>query len=115
MELPREVSPKYVSRIPLTLLYPIERPGTYQVRYSELGGGPGRPAAPKGDVVELPGNFLPSRLAERSEASLRILARYLAFREMRVRQYAEYTLTYFDAGVRRRVVPGREPLRGGVR
>ena len=43
------------------------------------------------------------------------LARYLESPESLVRQYAAYALKYFDSGVLQRVVPGRQPLRGGVR
>ena len=43
------------------------------------------------------------------------LARYLESPDSLVRQYAAYASNYFDSGVLQRVVPGRQPLRGGVR
>jgi hypothetical protein len=33
--LPREVPPKYLNRVPLHLVYSFDRPGTYQIRYTE--------------------------------------------------------------------------------
>lgn len=41
MGLPREVPPKYLHRVPLHLVYPVDRPGTYQVRYTEYRNRPG--------------------------------------------------------------------------
>jgi hypothetical protein len=38
--LPREVPPKYLYRVPLHLVYPFDRPGTYQVRYTEYRNWP---------------------------------------------------------------------------
>ncbi len=67
------------------------------------------------DTVELLSNYLPSLLAARDEAALRVLARYLDYRDPLVRQYANYALNYFDAGLLERVVPGRKPLRQFVR
>ncbi|MCX6608949.1 MAG: hypothetical protein NTV52_35895, partial [Acidobacteria bacterium] len=146
MSLSSSVPKAFLDRVPLHLVYPMDRPGRYEVRYTEFRHRPGSTertvyqqsdwtalevgastaaqrrawfnaltASRPNDVVTVLADCLPSLLAERSEASLRILARYLAFRDRRIRQYAEYALNYFDAGMRRRVVPGREPLRGGVR
>jgi hypothetical protein len=72
-------------------------------------------ASPPDDTIELLSNFLPSLLGERDEPALRVLARYLESPDSLVRQYAAYALNYFDSGVLQRVVPGRQPLRGGVR
>ena len=146
MSLSSPVPKAILDRVPLHLVYPLDRPGRYEVRYTEFRDRPGSAertvyqqsdwtamevgastaaqrrawfkaltASRPNDVVTVLADFLPSLLAERSEASLRVLARYLAFRDRRIRQYAEYALNYFDPGLRRRVVPGREPLRGGVR
>ena len=41
MGLPREVPPKYLYRVPLHLVYSFDRPGTYQVRYTEYRDRPG--------------------------------------------------------------------------
>ncbi|MBS1854192.1 MAG: hypothetical protein JST11_02415 [Acidobacteria bacterium] len=41
MGLPREVPPRYLHRVPLHLAYPVDRPGTYQVRYTEYRDRPG--------------------------------------------------------------------------
>lgn len=68
-----------------------------------------------GDVVELMSNYLPSLLAARDEPTLRLLARYLDHPNSLIQQYAGYALNYFDAALLQRVVPGRRPLRGGVR
>jgi hypothetical protein len=146
MGLPREVPPRYLHRFPLHLLYPVDRPGDYQVRYTEYRGRPGTvektlylqsdwtaieilpstaaqrltwfralAASPPDDTVELLSDFLPSLLAGRDEPALRVLARYLESTDSLVRQYTAYALNYFDSGVLQRVVPGRQPLRGGVR
>jgi len=72
-------------------------------------------AAPPAGTVELLCNFLPSLLAYRDEPALRILARSLNSPDPLVRSYAEYALNYFDAALRNRIVPGRQPPRGGVR
>jgi hypothetical protein len=72
-------------------------------------------ASPPHETVELLSNFLPSLLAARDEPALRLLAPYLESLDSLVRQYAEYALNYFDAGLLQRVLPGRQPLRGGVR
>lgn len=145
MGLPGEVPGKYRHRLPLHLLYPLDRPGIYEIRYTEYRSQPGSgartpyqrsdwtaiellpstpeqrrawfealAASPPGDTVGLLADFLPSLLARRDEAALRVLARYLDSPDKRIRQYAAYASTYFDAGLRRKVVPGREPLRGGV-
>ncbi|MBS1856051.1 MAG: hypothetical protein JST11_11845 [Acidobacteria bacterium] len=144
--LPREVPPRYLHRVPLHLVYPVEQPGTYQVRYTEYRDGPesvkktvylqsdwtvieilpstagqrrawfqALTAAPPDDTVELLSNFLPSLLAVRDEASLRLLGPYLEVSDPLVRQYAAYALNYFDSNLLHRVLPGRQPLRGGVR
>jgi hypothetical protein len=38
--LPREVPPKYLYRVPLHLVYRFDRPGTYQIRYTEYRDRP---------------------------------------------------------------------------
>jgi hypothetical protein len=144
--LPREVPAKYLHRVPLHLVYPLDRPGTYHVRYTEYRIEPRSAqktvylqsdwtpievlpptagqrgawfrtltASPPDDTIELLSNFLPSLLAERDEPALRVLARYLDSPDRLVREYAAYALNYFDSKLLRRVVPGRQPLRGGVR
>jgi hypothetical protein len=144
--LPREVPPKYLHRVPLHLVYGFDRPGTYQVRYTEYRDRPGSAektvyqqsewtaieilastaeqrrtwfqtlaVSPPGETVELLSDFLPSLLAARDEPSLRVLAPYLESPDSLLRQYAAYALNYFDSGLLHRVLPGRQPLRGGVR
>ena len=144
--LPREVPPKYLYRVPLHLVYSFDRPGTYQVRYTEYRDGRGPAdktvyqqsewtaievlpstaeqrrawlqalaASPPEETVELLSNFLPSLLAARDEPALRLLAPYLGSPDSLVRQYAAYALNYFDSGLLQRVLPGRQPLRGGIR
>ena len=135
--LPGDVPPKYLHRLPLHLVYPLDRPGTYEVRYTEYSPRwevplqsawtpieiqPATPAqrraglqrlaaAPRLDTVELFSNFLPSLLAQRDEPALRLLAPYLDSRDPLVRSYAAYALNYFDGKLLQRVVPGRRPLR----
>lgn len=41
MSLPREVPREYLCRVPLHLVYRLDRPGTYHVRYSEYRDRPG--------------------------------------------------------------------------
>lgn len=67
------------------------------------------------DTVELMANHLPALLASHDEAALWILSAYLGHREQAVRHYARYALNYFDAEMLERVVPGRQPMRGGIR
>lgn len=144
--LPGEVPQKYLHRLPLHLVYPLDHPGTYEVRYTEyrfIPGGPDREvhlqsawtpieiqpatpaqrrawlqrlaAAPRLDTIELLSNFLPSLLAQRDEPALRLLAPYLNSRDPLVHRYAAYALNYFAPELLQRVVPGRKPMRGGVR
>jgi hypothetical protein len=144
--LPREVPPKYLYRVPLHLVYRFDRPGKYQVRYTEYRDQPGKAertvyqqsewtdievlpstaeqlriwfqslaASPPDETVELLSNFLPSLLAARDEPTLRLLAPYLESPDSLVRQYAAYALNYFDSGLLQRVLPGRQPQRGGIR
>jgi hypothetical protein len=66
MGLPREVPPKYLHRVPLHLVYPVDRPGTYLVRYTEYRNRPGR----AGRTVYLQSDWtaieiLPSTAAQR--------------------------------------------------
>jgi len=132
--LPREVPAEYRGRAPLHLLYAFDRAGTYEVWYTERDQQSewtpievrastvgqrsawfaGLASAPPTETVEVMSNFLPSLLAMRDEAALRILARYLDSPDPLVQQYAGYALNYFDEALRKRVVPGREPTRGGV-
>jgi hypothetical protein len=132
--LPGEPRAELLDRAPLHLIYEFDRPGTYEVRYterdlvSEWTRIEVRPstaeqrrewfaklvAAPPRDTVEVLADFLPSLLAVRDEAALRVLARYLDSEDQLLQQYARYALNYFDAALRARVVPGRDPLRGGV-
>jgi hypothetical protein len=139
--LPHEVPSQYLHRIPLHLLYSFDRPGVYEVRYTEyrdIAGGKktvyqqsdwtsievspstdaqrraaflALTASPPDDPVELLSNFLPSLLARHDEAALRVLSRYLDFPDPQVRSYAGYALNYFDPALLQRVVPGRQPLR----
>jgi hypothetical protein len=144
--LPREVPPKYLYRVPLHLVYSFDRPGTYQVRYTEYRAWPrtvektvyqqsawtaievlpstadqrriwfqALAAIPPDETVEVLSNFLPSLLAARDEAALRLLAPYLESPDSLVRQYAAYALNYFDSGLLQRVIPDRQPQRGGIR
>lgn len=144
--LPREVPQKYLHRVPLHLVFSLDRPGIYQVRYTEYRIRPreaakavhlqsewtaieilpstiqmrnaffaGLAGAHPADTVELLADYLPSILAWRDESALRLLARYLESPDHLVRTYAAYGLNYFSSDLLRRVVPGREPLRGGVR
>lgn len=144
--LPHEVPDKYMHRIPLHLVFALDQPGTYEIRYSEYRFRPGSmervlhqqsdwtsftvqaatraqreawlrrlAAATPSDTVELMANYLPSVLAGRDEAALRLVARFLNSRDTLVRRYAQYGLHYFDAALLRRVLPGVEPLRGYVR
>jgi len=144
--LPGEVPEKYLHRVPLHVLYNLDRPGTYQVRYTEYRHRPGSaekvvyqqsewtgieilPSTteqrrtwfqnlaenPPDDAVELLSNYLPSLLAARDEPALRLLARYLDHPDRLVRCFSAYALNYFNTELLQRVLPGREPLRGGVR
>ncbi len=144
--LPREVPSKFLSRIPLHLVYPMDRPGTYQIRYTEYRDRPGSTerkvylqsewtdiellpstsvqrgewfrllaASQTDETIELLANFLPALLAAHDEPALRLLVPYLESPDSLVRQYAAYALNYFDVGLLQRVIPGRQPLRGGVR
>ena len=143
--LPHEPAAKYLNRAPLHLVYFLNRPGTYEVRYTEMRFDPRTrkealyqqsewkrieiqpstaaqraawltklAASAPSDPVELMADYLPSLLAVRNETALRILARYLDSSEQVLQTYARYALNYFDASLLRRVLPGREPLRGGV-
>jgi len=137
MSLPGEVPQKYLHRLPLHLVFPMDRPGTYEVRYTEYSPHwevplqsawtpieiqpappPPRPAmlqpqapAPPRDTVELLAHFLPSLLSQRDEPALRLLAPYLDSRDPLVSRYAAYALNYFDARLLEKVVPGRKPMR----
>jgi hypothetical protein len=71
-------------------------------------------ASPPGDTAELLSNYLPSLLAMRDEAALRILARYLDSPEPVIRQYAACALNYFDPSLRERIVPGRAAAAPGA-
>jgi hypothetical protein len=129
--LPREVPAKYLNRVPLHLVYPMDQPGSYQIRYTEHRDPPQTSswttieilphrkqtlaAPPPSDTVELLSNYLPSLLAARDEATLRLLTPYLNSKDSLVSHYAAYALNYFDPALLRRVVPGRLPQRGGVR
>ncbi|MBK9169603.1 MAG: hypothetical protein IPM24_19360 [Bryobacterales bacterium] len=144
--LPREAPAEYRHRLPLHLVYSLDRPGVYQIRYTEYRIRPGSAgraihlrsdwtaieippssaesrrawfqaftSSPPEDPVELLSNFLPGLLAQHDELALRMLARYLDSQDPLVRQYAAYALNYFDSTLLGRVVPGRTPLRGGVR
>jgi len=70
---------------------------------------------PPDDTVELLSDFLPTLLAARDEAALRLLAPYLDHTDTLVQRYTACALNYFDADLRNRVVPGREPEYGSVR
>jgi hypothetical protein len=137
MSLPGEVPQKYLHRLPLHLVFPMDRPGTYEVRYTEysphwevplqsawtpieIHPPPPAPrrarrqrlaAAPPRDTVELLAHFLPSLLSQRDEPALRLLAPYLDSRDPLVSRYAAYALNYFDARLLEKVVPGRKPMR----
>jgi hypothetical protein len=143
--LPHEPPAAYRNRAPLHLVYAFDRPGTYEVRYTEMRWNPGGAptvyqqsewtpievrastveqrrawllellASRPTDTVELLSNYLPSLLAVRDEAVLRIFARYLDSPDQLLRQYAQYALNYFDAKLLERVVPGQQPLRMFVR
>ena len=142
--LAHEPPAAYRERAPLHLAYAFDRPGTYEIRYTETrrtpGGGltvyqqsdwarievrPSTPAqrqawllkmlaSPPTDPVEVLANYLPSLLAVRDEAVLRVVAKYLDSPDQILQRYAAYALNYFEPKLRQRVVPGREPMRGGV-
>jgi len=138
--LPRDVPRKYMDRLPLHLLYRLDRTGTYQLRYTDYRYKPGAvqpvmdqqsaltsienlPAtgpksvrkAPPRDTVDLLCDYLPNLLAGRDAATLLTLAPYLESPDPLVRQYAGYALNYFDPALLARLLPGKRPLRGGVR
>lgn len=132
MSLSSSVPKAYLDWVPLHLVYPLYGPGrTERTVYQQSDWTAMEVVASTAaqrrewfkvltasrpdDVVSLLADFLSSLLAERSEASLRVLVRYLDSRDVRVRQYSAHALCYFDPAVRQRVEPGREPLRGGVR
>lgn len=141
--LSAEPPERYLHRLPLHLLYSIDQPGQYQIRYWENASRyvPGvipesewttitilpstaeqrrqqltelATSAPQNEV-ELLTNFLPSLLAWRDERALRILAPYLDHSSALVRSYSGYALYYFEEDLRKRIVPGREPILGAVR
>lgn len=132
--LPHDVPAKYLGRAPLHLLFAFDRPGTYEIRYSDrdlvsewtpIEVRPSTPAqrgawllqtiasAPS-DVVDLLCDYLPNLLASHDEAALRVLARYLDAPDQVLRYYAGYALHYFAPALRERVVPGRQPMQGGI-
>lgn len=142
--LPEEPPDGLLDRLPLHLLYALDRPGRYQVRYLELRHAPAgmevsqesvwadfelRPsteeqrrtrfeeliANPPAGVSEIVGAYLPAVLAWRDEHALRALAPYLDYPNLVVQRYASYALYYFDEALRARTTPGREPPPGFVR
>jgi hypothetical protein len=142
--LAHEPPAAYRDRAPLHLAYSFDRPGTYEVRYTETRWAPGggrtvyqqsdwtriavRPstvdqrrawlaallAVAPTDSVELLANYLPTLLASRDEPVLRVIAKYLDSPDQILQGYAAYALHYFDPKLRQRVVPGREPPYGSV-
>jgi hypothetical protein len=132
--LPHEPAAAYMNRVPLHLLYSFDRPGTYEVRFTDRDQqSDWTPievrassleqrreyfgkliASPPSDIVDLLADFLPSVLALRDETALRVVARYLDSPDQVLRYYARYALNYFDPKLRERVVPGREPMQGMV-
>ena len=67
------------------------------------------------DTVELLADYLPRVLARRDESALKLLAHYLDSPDSLVQTYSAYALNYFDPDLIRRLLPGRQPLRGSVR
>jgi len=142
--LAHEPPAAYLSRAPLHLAYAFDRPGTYEVRYTELRWQPGgkqtvyqqsdwtrielRPstveqrqawllkllALQPADTVELLANYLPTLLASHDEPVLRVIAKYLDSPDQILQRYASYALHYADPKRRQRGVPGREPPFGSV-
>lgn len=142
--LPTKPRKELLSRAPIHLQYAFDKPGTYEVRYTDTasGGREGRTRDPSEwkrfevkqstpeqrrnsldrlianqpkDTTELLSYFLPSILAARNDVALRVVAQFLDSRDPVLNQYASYALNYFDPALLRRVVPNRQPLRGGVR
>lgn len=136
--LPSEPPKESLDRIPLHLLYPLDRPGRYEVRYQERWpkerssewtaftiepSTASQRAAwfeeliqePPEDAAALVADYLPNLLARRDAAALLALEPYLDHPELVVRRYAGYGLYYFDVELRKRVLPGREPPPGFVR
>ncbi len=136
--LPSEPPEEYLDRIPLHLLYPLDRPGRYEVRYVELSwrkrksdwteftiepSTGAQQAAwfqaltqePPEDVAALVADYLPNLLARRDVAALLALGPYLDHPNLVVRRYAGYGLYYFDVELRKRVLPGKKPPPGFVR
>jgi hypothetical protein len=142
--LPAEPRQDLLSRAPLHLQFAFDKPGIYEVRYTDTvsGGREGHMREPSAwtpievnpstlsqrrayfakllaaqpkDTTELLANFLPSLLATRDEAALRVIAPYLDSPDPVLNRYASYALNYFDPALLARVLPGRQPLRGGVR
>lgn len=141
--LPVEPRKELLSRAPLHLQFPFDKPGIYQVRYSgPTGGIPERsvrepsewtrievkqstPAQRRASFAQLTANqpkeptellarYLPSILSTRNEEALRIVAQFLDSSDPVLKQYASYALNYFDPALLARVAPNHHPLRAVV-
>lgn len=138
--LPHEVPQEYLNRLPLHLVYRLDRPGNYQVRYTTYRYKPGSvepiedqqtpwtdivilpspaarpsPRTPPRDTVELLCDYLPNLLARRDAATLLQLAPYLDSRDSLIQQYAGYALNYFDPVLVDRLLSGRKPAQRVIR
>ncbi len=146
--VPGTYTANLLHRLPLHLVYALDQPGSYLVRYTEywvrryyghteknvIQQSDWSPievhassseqrsqwlkeltANPPTDTAQLLADYLPSLLAARNEAGIRLLAPYLQSKDNLVEQHAKHALYYFSPALRQKIVQNPSAPQGGVR